>query len=226
MSNYYIKEKNLIKPLIDETLNKFYIDSIISTEKIQAALDTFVEKLESGTLDINLGNAEDVKNVISNIYNAKMKVKEILSNIVDNFNNSIGYQDSGYFESQKELDANDKSYGETSNNANKIAYTLDNNLLIDTTYDKIMEYFRDQFVVMLNYMDKSKREKFPLKENILGNSTFTKENIDKIDQNFTVDKLNILKFVKNENNEYLNFVKESLENYKKENQQNLEKYII
>ena len=50
MANYYIKEKNLIKPLIDETLNKFYIDSIISTEKIQAALDTFVEKLESGTL--------------------------------------------------------------------------------------------------------------------------------------------------------------------------------
>ena len=31
--------------------------------------------------------------------------------------------------------------------------------------------------------------------------------------------------LKNENNEYLKFVKESLDNYKKENQQNLEKYI-
>jgi hypothetical protein len=225
MSNYYINEKNLIKPLIDETLNKFYNDSIISAEKIQTVLDTLVEKLDSGTLDINLANAQDVKNVIDNIYNAKIKVKEILSNIVNKFNNSVGYQDSGYFESKNELDANNKSYSEISSNSIKIANTLDNNLLIDTTYDKIMEYFRDQFVVMLNYMDKSKREKFPLKENVLGNSTFTKENIDKIDQKFKDDKLNILLFVKNENNEYLKFVEESLDKYKKENQQNLEKYI-
>ena len=225
MSNYYINEKNLIKPLIDETLNNFYNDSIISAEKIQTVLDTLSEKLDSGTLNINLGNEQNVKNVIDNIYNAKMKVKEILSNIVDKFNKSVGYQDSGYFESQKELDTNNKSYSGISSEATKIAYSLDNNLLIDTTYDKIMEYFRDQFVVLLNYMDKSKREKFPLKENVLGNYTFTKENIDKIDQNFKDDKLNILLFVKNENNEYLNFVKESLDKYKKENQQNLEKYI-
>ena len=225
MSNYYINEKNLIKPLIDKMLNNFYNDSIISAEKVQTVLDTLVEKLDSGTLNINLGNAQDVKKVIDNIYNSKMKVKEILSNIVDKFNNSIGYQNSGYFESQRELDANNKSYSEVTSDAIKIAHTLDNNLLIDTTYDKIMEYFREQFVVLLNYMDKSKREEFPIKENVLGNSTFTKENIDKIDQDFKDDKLNILLFIKNENNEYLKFVKESLDKYKSENQPNLEKYI-
>ena len=225
MLNYYINEKEIIKPLIDKMLNEFYNNSLISAEKAQTVLDTIVEKLDSGTLNINLGNAQDIKKVIDNIYNSKMKVKEILSNIVNKFNNSVGYQDSGYFESQKELNANNESFGEASSNAFKIANTLDNNLLIDTTFDKIMEYFRDQFVVLLNYMDKSKREKFPLKENVLGNSSFTKENIDTIDQNFKNDKLNIILFVKNENNEYLKFVKESLDNFKKENQQNLEKYI-
>ncbi len=78
-----------------------------------------------------------------------MKVKEILSNIVDKFNNSIGYKDSGYFEFQIELDTNNKSYSEVSSDAIKIAYNLDNNLLIDTTYDKIMKYFRNQFIVLL-----------------------------------------------------------------------------
>ena len=225
MSNYYINEKNLIKPLIDKMLNEFYNNSLISAEKSQAVLDTVVEQLDSGELNVNLGNTQDVKKVIDNIYNSKMKVKEILSNIVDKLNNSIGYQDSGYFESQKELNANNESFGEASSNALKIANTLDNNLLIDTTFDEIMEYFRDQFVVLLNYMEKSKIEKFPLKENVLGNSTFTKENIDKIDQNFNKDKINILLFVKNENDEYLKFVKESFDNFHKENQQNLEKYI-
>ena len=226
VSNYYINEKNLIKPLIDESLNNFYNDSLISAEKIQTVIDTLVENLDSGILNINLGSAQDVKNVIYNIYKAKMKVKEILSNIVYKFNKSVGYQDSGYFESQKELDTNNKSYSGIISEANKIANTLDNNLLIDTTYDKIMKNFRNQFLVLLNYMDKSKREKFPLKENILENSTFTKENIDKIDQNFKNEKLNILLFVKNENNEYLKFVKETLDKYKKENQQNLDSYII
>ena len=225
MSNYYINEKNLIKPLIDKMLNEFYDNSIISAEKIYTTLDSLVEKLDSGALNINLGNAQDVKNVIENIYNSKIKVKEILSNIVQRFNNSIGYQDSGYFESQKDLNSNNKSYGEVSSNAIEIAYSLDNNLLVDTTYDKIMEYFRDQFVVLLNYMEMSKREKFPLKENILRNSTFTKKIIDKIDQVFEDDKIEILQFIKNENKEYLDFVEKSLDNYKKENLQNLEKYI-
>ena len=225
MSNYYINEKKLIKPLIDQMLNNFYNDSIISAEKAQTALDNLVEKLDSGSLNINLGNAQDIKNVIDNIYMSKMKVKEILSNIVNKFNGSIGYQDNGYFESQKELDANNKSYGEVSSDAIKIAHALDNNTLIDTTYDNVMEYFRDQFVVLLNYMDISKKEKFGLKENVLRNSTFSKENIDNIDQNFKNDKLNILQFIKNENNEYLKFVNDSLDNYHKKNQKNLEKYI-
>ena len=225
MSNYYINEKKLIKPLVDKMLNEFYNDSIISAEKLHTALDILVESLESGKLNINLGNTQDVKNLIYNIYNSKMKVKEILSNIVNKFNNSLGYQDSGYFESQKDLDSNNKSYSEVSNNAIQIANSLDNNLLIDNTFDKIMVYFRDQFVVLLNYMEISKREKFPLKENVLGSSIFTKENIDKIDEGFENDRENISQFVKNENKEYLDFVEKSLDNYKKENLPNLEKYI-
>ena len=223
--NYNINEKRVIQPLVDKMLNEFYNDSIISTEKEQKKLDILVEQLDSQKLNINLGNKEDSKNVIDNINNSKMKVIEILKGIVDIFNNSIGYQDSGYFESQKDLDANIKSYGQVTSDAIKIANTLDNNLLIDTTFDKMMKYFRDQFVVLLNYMEILKRERFPLKENVLGNSTFTKENIDQIDQDFYNDKSNILKFIKNENKEYLDFVKESIDKYKKDNLQNLENYL-
>ena len=74
------------------------------------------------------------------------------------FKESINLQSNGYFETLKEINGNKQSYGQINERAMNISYTLDINELIDKTFDKIMVYFRDQFIALLNYMDKSKRE--------------------------------------------------------------------
>ena len=225
LSNYYINEKKLIEPLVDQMLNQFYNESISSIEKLQTTLEIIRKRLENGELTIKLGNEIDKKKLIDNINNIRLKSKEIISNIVKKLKESLNLQYNGYFLSSKEIDYNNKSFGIISEDALKIANILDNNLLIDKTFDEIMIYFRDQFIVILKYIENIKREKFPLQENILGDTFFSKETMSEINRNFDDAKINILNRIRRENNEYLEYVNEKLTNFKKENVTNLEQYI-
>ena len=87
---------------------------------------------------------DNFKNI--NLYNANNKVYEIISNVQTIFKESINLQLNGYFETQKKKNNNKQSYGEISERAMNISHTLDNNELIDKIFDKIMIYFRVQFI--------------------------------------------------------------------------------
>ena len=223
MDTYYIKEKEHIEPLVDEMLNSFPETTFIEPLKnIQSSLDKISSKLDNGELLINLASNDDYKKTINNLYNSKIKVDEIIENVKQKFKEAINIQSNGYFETQKDIESNKKSYGEISERAMNISYTLDNNELIDKTFDDLMIYFREQFIVLLNYMETSKREKFPLKEDVLSTSTFTQEYINQIDNTFKTEKTNILNFIKDENNEYLNSINEKINSVKSENGNSLE----
>ena len=81
LDNYYIKEKNLIEPIINNILNEFSEDSLESITNEQSNLNKISDRLDIGTLSINLANAEDIKRVITNIYNSYLEVKQIISNV-------------------------------------------------------------------------------------------------------------------------------------------------
>ena len=83
---------------------------------------------------IHQANNEQYQTAISNIYNTKIKVNEIIETIKTKFQESIKLQSNGYFETQQEIDQNSQSYGEKGENALKISYALDNNGLIDKTF--------------------------------------------------------------------------------------------
>ena len=74
-------------------------------------------------------------------------------------------------------------------------------------------------------MQKSKTEKFPLKEDSLSTSTFTQVYINQIDNKFSTEKINILNFIKDENNEYLNLINEKINYVKSEFQNSLEQTL-
>ena len=226
MDSYYIKEIELIKPLVDDMLNSFpEITFITPLKNIQSSLEQITNKLDNGELLINLASNDDYRNTISNLYNSKIKVDEIIANAKQYFQKAINIQTNGYFETQKEIDSNKNIFGEKSERAMKISYTLDNNELIDKTFDDIMIGFREQFNVFLNNMEISKREQFPVKEDVLSTSTFTQEYIKEVDDKFKTEKANILNFVKNENNEYLNLINTKLNSVKNEIENSLEQTI-
>ena len=226
MDNYYINEKELIEHLVDDMLNEFPERTLIKMLKnVQLSLEKVSDKLDMGELTINLATAEDYKSVIKNIYNANQKVDEIIQKVKEQFKESINIQSNGYFETQKEINSNKQSYGAITERAMNISYTLDNNDLIDKTFDNIMIYFREKFIVLLHYMDKSKKEKFPLRENVLSTSSFPSTYINEIDSNLKNEKMNIINFIKDENTEYLDLINESIDSAKSSNGQNLEQII-
>lgn len=213
LDNYYKNEKNLISPLVDEILEKFYNNSKNGVEKYQSMLDDVSERLNDGNLIITLANNEHYQTAISNIYNTKIKVNEIIETIKTKFKESIKLQSNGYFETQQELEQNSKSYGEKGDKALEISFALDNNEFIDKTFDTLMTSFRDKFVELLKYTENSIKEKFPLEENILGTSLFSNLFLDEIDNYFQDEKKNVLNFIKNENDEYLKLVNEHLSSF-------------
>ena len=226
MDNYYINEKNLIEPLVDEMLNNFVKNAIFDNLKnIQESLELVVEKIDNGELQITLASNDDYKNVIKNIYNANNKVNEIITNVQTKFKESINLQSNGYFETQKEINNNKQSYGQISERAMNISYTLDNNELIDKIFDRIMVYFRDQFIELLKYMDKSKLEQFPLKEDVLSTSSFPSTYINQIDNDIQAEKTKILNFIKDENKEYLDLINEQINSAKTESGNSLGQII-
>ena len=68
---------------------------------------------------------------------------------------------------QEIIDDNKKSYIPISENALNIANNLLNNGYIDEEFDKIMSYFREQFIIILKKIEKSKIENFVLQVDAL-----------------------------------------------------------
>ena len=225
-NNYYINEKNLIEPMVDDMLNR-YNENINDGElkNIRLSLNNIMEKLNDGSMIIHLANKEDYKKVINYLNNSNIIFDQMIINIKKKVKESIGLQDNGYFETDKEIEDNKNSYGEIYNKAMNISYILDNNLLIDKTFDKIMIYFRDQFIVFLRYIEQSKQDKFPIKENILNNSIFDSSSINQIDNNLKNDKIKTSNYIINENNKYLNLIKNEFTSFNKNYQANLENII-
>ena len=225
LDNYYINEKNLILPLVNNMLEKFYDNTISDLEKYQTMLENISDRLDSGNLTISLADIEGYQKTLNNIYNSKNKANEIIETIKSKFNTCINLQPSGYFESQNELDENAKSFGLVSEKANKIAYSLDNNELIDHSFDKVMTSFRNKFLEMLNYMDNSIKQKFPLEENVLGTSLFNSTYLSELDEYLKNERINILNYIKNENYTYLRSINDILTNFIGQNGNNLDQIM-
>ena len=204
--NYNINEKNIIDTLLNDIFTDFSKNFFETMNKIQSLLDNVINNLNRKNLYIKSGSNRNINNVIYYLSNTKYIINQIISNIPLILKNSIGIKDNGYFESQGELEVNKEKNKIIANKAINITYTLDNNIFIDTTFDNIMKDFKNNFVNILNYIEKSKKEKFPLKNNMFLNSSFIIDLFDKMEQDFNDEKIQILIYIKNENNYYLDSI--------------------
>ena len=211
--------------MVDTNLKRFYKNTKESMEKYQSMLDNISDRLSNGNLTISLANTEDYQKAIRNIYNTKIKANEIIETVKNKFEECIKPNSNGYFESQKDIDEYNKSYGKIGENAIKISYALDNNELIDKTFDDVMTSFRDKFIELLGNMEISVKEKFPLEENVLSTSLFNKTFLNEIDEYFKNEIINILNLIKKENDEYLKSINEIMSSFKSENGKSLEQIM-
>ena len=225
LDNYYKEEKNLIYPLVNTQIEKFYKKAVESFQKYQTMIDDISERLNDGNLIITLANTIDYQKAVENIYNTKIKVNEIIDTVKSKFEECINPYSNGYFESEKEIEENNKSHSSTGDNALKISYALDNNEFVDKTFDNVMASFRDKFIELLKNMENSVKDKFYLEENVLGTTLFDTTYLNEIDDYFKQEKINILNDIKNQNNEYLKSVNEILTSFKNDNGKSLDQIM-
>ena len=218
MENYNINEKNIIDTLLNNTFTNFSKNFFDSISKIQSLLDNIVNKLNRETLYIQYGSNREVYNSINYLSKTKYLVNQIALNIPYILKNSIGIKDNGYFESQEEIEIKRSRYDNITDEAINISIALDNNIFIDNVFDNIMEDFKSRFINLLNYIEKSKKEKFPLKNNMFLNSSFILDLFDKMETDFNDERVKILFYIKEENQYYLDSIEKEaisfIEKYK------------
>ena len=203
LDNYYKKEAETIKPLVNNVFIKFYGKTFDFVQRINYKLDNITERLTKDNLVIISSKPEDKNKILNYIKNIKNQIKEILIEIENKFKETINLEENGYFETQEEINKNIESYDKIASKTFNITYILDNNELVDTTFDNIMINFKNSFLFLFKYIENSLKEKFPLEENVLGISLFDNIYLKKIDQSFKSEKGNIVIFIKNENDKYL-----------------------
>ena len=206
MENYNINEKNIIDTLLNNIFKNFSKNFFDSISKIQSLLDDVVNKLNRESLHIQYGSSREAYDAINYLSNTKYLVNQIALNIPYILKNSIGIKDNGYFESEEEIEINKRRNENITDEAFNISIALDNNTFIDNVFDNIMEDFKSRFINLLNYIEKSKKEKFPLKNNMFLNSSFMLDLFDKMETDFNDEKVKILFYIKEENQHYLDSI--------------------
>ena len=225
LMNYYINEKDLIIPKVDKILKDFEQIVKESIQKQVNLVNNLNSKFENNNLTIKDANEEDYKKIITNLDNSN----KYINNIIVLFKNKVEKEidlKNGYFISKYDIEQNSEIFNRTIEESLKIANNLDNNEYIDKTFDKIMTDFRNKFTSITKYMEEIKEEQFPLDEDTLRSEYFKFSEQQKISKELKEDLgVEIINKIKNENNEYLEKIKEIIDIFLKNNKQNLDKII-
>ena len=133
-------------------------------------------------------------------------IKKIISNIENEFKDNIDTEENGYFISQKEINENKIIYDENYEKLINLTHIFENDSFIDKTFDSIYKNFTNEFIEVLNYLDISKRENFPLKENILNS-----ESVNNIYDNIQNLENRIVKEIISGNNDYNDLIQNQID---------------
>ena len=193
IDNYNAYEKYQIDKLINTLLMDFSIKFVDSMRVIQSLLDKIVNNIQSKKLSIESGNINDIENLKNNLVNTKEKLYDLMPNIESILKKEIETFLKGYFKTKVNF-----NFDEIYNKSIQTNNIIENKLFIDSTFDIIMSNFKNNFMNLLLYIEKTKKEKFPLKNTILGNTYFIK-----MEQDFGDEKVKIVNYIKEENNQYL-----------------------
>ena len=220
LDNYYIYEKDKIENLLNELYDKFITKSSQSIENGQSYLDNIINRLENESVVINRGDENDIKNVIENLYNSKIEEKKVITNVFEILKKNI-ILSNGYLVSQNVIEQNKEFYSPIGESAINIANNLVNNNYIDENFNDIMKYFRQQFIIILKYIEKSKSENFSIIS-----SGLSETYLEELESFFKNEKSNIKKLIENDNKKFLNSINETINSFLEENKNNLTDLII
>ena len=218
LMNYYIDEKDLIIPEVEKILSQFEEITIESLQKQLKIVNNLNSKIEDGNLTIIDADEEDYRKIIVNLDNSNNYISKIIDLFKKKVRNEMDLKN-GYFISKYDIESNNETFNRIIEESLIIAQNLDNNEYIDKTFDNIMMEFRKGFVNIIKDMDEKKEEQFPMDENTLKGEFFRPSEVKKISKELKDLSVDIFNKIRNENNEYLNLVKEKVDAFLNNNKQ-------
>ena len=210
LMTYYKDEYNLVNDKVKVILKNFEDETENSLRKQMSIINSLYDKISNGNYTIELANDDNIKKVIDNLYYIKNYFNELINKIKTKVNNEMDIKDNGYLMSNYDINSIYEKAVDEVKSAKGIANKLDNDQFIDTKFDEVYTHFRENFTNIIKYMDEEKEKKFPLADFVL-NDTFDIEN----DMQNEINDIgvNILKSIRNENEEYLREKNQVIENF-------------
>ena len=200
------KKLNLINGTIEKLSENFEYNYLDSIKAQKSALNAYFIKLQSESLKIENEEKEDYLKVLNNVYNSN-EYTDIISSKIKNELRQILYNND-YIASNEDKN----KYNYSLEKSSEIAKNLDNDEIIDKTFDKIMINFKNNFTEILKYMDKIKEEKFSLIDDVL-KDLFSSEAKYNIKNKISELKANIINTIKKENDYYINLINKTINEF-------------
>ena len=225
LENYYKDEYNLISQKVDIIINEFELKLTESISNEMKIINNLYEKIENKNYTIKEANEEDLKVILNNLYYTKNYLKEIKDKIIEKLKKEMDIKANGYFISDYDMNSNQESFSTILEKITKISEQLDKDEYIDTAFDEVMSNIIRNFTKIMKYMEQKKEELFPLKEDILKQSTFSLEFPDKMKDNITNTGVDISNKIERENKYYLEAKQRVIKEFLDKNKENLEKTV-
>ena len=224
-NTYFQKEFNASFPKVEQFIQMFEEDSkeMLETER-EYLLDMYT-RLMNGSYTIVGVSEADFEKVLTNLLNSYNYPYEIIEKIKEFILKEINIKDSGYYISNADIDAKNKTYASIYSEVDNVLEVLNNSDLIDKKFDEIMINFKDKYNDILRYMYQKKYEIFTLEEYRLKETLFTDEVKNMIETKIKEFTENILINMKRET-EYRKEEKIIIDNFINENLEELNLLIL
>ena len=216
-----IKDKD-INNSIELVLNNFENQFFDSIEKSRKIVTNLYSKLENKSLTIENGKDEDYKMIINNLYNSNLTSNAIVNKIKEKIRKINDFKMKEYKLSDKDID----NYKEILNDSKNISRILDNDEMIDIEFDKNFINFEDNITKIMKYKGQLIEEKITLVDDALGESIFSNSEKRNMKQEIKNCGVDIINTIKRENNNYINLIKENIDNFIKDNLEILNSVIF
>jgi hypothetical protein len=155
----------------------------------------------------------------TNLFNIKKYILDITDKGKEKIRNELDIKDNGYFISNNELESNNNSYYQALEKAKNLVNEFDNDESNDKAFIDTMIKFKENYTNICKYMDKIKKEKYPLFDDALNTSLFTST----VKKSLNLDNfgVSISNSIRNENDKYLNDVNKIVNSFLNENKKEL-----
>ena len=224
LMHYYIDERDLIIPEVENILKQFEELTIESLKKQLNLILNLKSKIGEGNITINNANEEDYKKIIINFENSNYYINKTIELFKNKVRNEMNLKND-YFISKYDIESNNETFSKLIEESLAIAQSLDDNEYIDKTFDSIMTNFRQSFTNIIKDMDEKKIENFPMDENTLQGEYFKSSEQENISKELKELSVKVYTKIKNENNEYLNMLKDRINKFLENNKDYLDSLI-